>query len=129
TLIVLPIRGAGVVTCWTWHGDASSSSPTTRERAAAAPHAHTTTFALLPLLNVPHRGTAPVTHPPFPGDFVHNWASPTRAAISRRTRSEIDDASIFSMTAARWLSTVRRLISRRAAITLLGWPATTRSST
>src|SRR5215468_9968005 len=84
---------------------------------------------LLPLLNVPHRGTAPVTHPPFPGDFVHNWASPTRAAISRRTRSEIDDASIFSMTAARWLSTVRWLISRRAAITLLGWPATTRSST
>src|SRR5262249_21363921 len=93
---------------------------------------HTRMPPLLPLPNVlikvPRR-SAHDTHPPFPGDFAHNWASPARAAISRRTRSEIDDASIFSMTAARWVSTVRWLISRRAAITLLGWPATTRSST
>jgi len=44
-------------------GDASSSSPTTRERVAAAPHAHTTTFAPLTAAQRPssrHRAG----HPP-----------------------------------------------------------------
>jgi len=45
----------------------------------------------------------------------------------RRPKSGNERAPDFFMIAARWFSTVRRLMPRSMAIFLLGWPASTRS--
>jgi hypothetical protein len=45
-----------------------------------------------------------------------------------RIRVGRDLEPVFFMIAARWLSTVRSLMPRSAAMFLLGWPASTRSN-
>ena len=65
------------------------------------------------------------------GPQCHLWwmaVSVIQAAASAvRTSAGRDFELVFLMMAARWLSTVRWLMPRSAAMFLLGWPARTRS--
>jgi hypothetical protein len=49
------------------------------------------------------------------------------AASANRISADSECEPVFFMTAARWFSTVRRLMPRSAAMFLLGWPASTSS--
>ena len=57
----------------------------------------------------------------------YSFAVAQAAAIAVRISAGRDFDPVLRMMAARWLSTVRWLMPRSAAMFLLGWPARTRS--
>ena len=59
------------------------------------------------------------------GTAVELGGYSSSALITMRTNSARDEAPVFSITFARWISTVRSLMSRRLATTLLAAPLLT----